>query len=300
MQHLLSVQDLSLETVEKIFAETKAIEKDFHNAWYSRNQTMISFFVEPSTRTRFSFEAAMQHLGGRVLSAPDALVSSSLKKGETLKDTFRTLGCYGDIIVCRHSDSNWPEEAKKYARIPVINAGSGEGEHPTQALLDIYTAKKELGEIQGSNWMLCGDLLHGRTIHSLIPLLKLYKVNIFLVPAYIENRQRQIRLLNTDSKSLSFDEAIAVLPEMDIVYMTRIQHERISFTVDEYVQAIQISQRECDKMKKTARILHPGPRGREIHPEIDDDPRAAFHERQVRNGLYVRAALVKMLLERNF
>ena len=187
--HCLSIEQYDKERINSLFVKTDFISLDFYKPavnYFFEKKVLISFFDEPSTRTRFSFEAAMTHLGGKILSASNTSETSSIAKGETWKDTFRTLSQYGHIIVCRHSDPKWIYEAEKWAKIPVINAGNGADEHPTQALLDLYTIRQELGKLDNLTVMLCGDLEHSRTIHSLMPLLKMHNANIILVPASAE------------------------------------------------------------------------------------------------------------------
>jgi aspartate carbamoyltransferase catalytic subunit len=239
----------------------------------------------------------------RTLTEANAKENSSLRKGESLKDTFRTLSQYGDIIVCRHPDPCWIEDAEKWSRIPVINAGSGDGEHPTQALIDLYTIKKELGRLEGLNVLLCGDLTHSRTVHSLIELLKLYQANVCLVPANSPGTFGGEIIYDLPQKYHDkkyrlhpwLDTVDIFLGEMDIVYMTRIQKER------HWQQALyryfKLTPENVKLMRQESAILHPLPRGSEIDEGVDEDPRAAYHERQVKNGLYLRVALLKILLD---
>lgn len=309
MKHFLSVHDADKSTLEGILRDAEAVEKDFEPC-YDGNQVMIAFFAEPSTRTRLSFERAMQWLGGKVLTAADASASSSLKKGETLKDTFRTLSQYGDVIVMRHGLKSWVDEARKYSRIPVINAGNGDGEHPTQTLLDLYTIQRELGRLSDLKIMICGDLKFGRTVHSLVQVLRSYNCQFYMVPAVNQYHQRlgldPLYWAEYDEKfpgqftALGVQEAADHLPEMDVVYMTRIQEERMQDVFHErhlMWNMFCLTSKEVENMKESARILHPLPRGKEISEEVDSDIRAAYHERQVRNGLYVRISLLRKILE---
>lgn len=302
MQHFLSAKGLSKEWLEDLFQQTDWVRRDFGDPFYPTNKIMISFFAEPSTRTRFSFEAAAAHLGWKVLSEPCATNSSSLRKGESLKDTFRTLSQYGDIIVCRHPDPDWVDTAQKYSRVPVVNAGSGDGEHPTQALLDLYTIKREIGRLDNLRVMLCGDLKHSRTVHSLVELLKMYRADMYLIPSSSHENFMEYNLPRAyydgyDRWHTDPEAAEDLLPIMDVVYMTRMQTERHG---QHWQQALYkffcLNADNIKKMKPEATILHPLPRGSEISEDVDDDPRAAYHERQVRNGLYVRVALLKSLL----
>ena len=194
MRHFLSVKDLSKQEIETVLAWATTVEDQWDHCRSMNNKCIASFFGEPSTRTRFSFERAMHWLGGRVVTAADASSSSSLTKGESMKDTFRTLGQYADLIVMRHKDETWPDAARKYSRVPVINAGSGTGEHPTQALLDLHTMRQQFGNLDGLKVMLCGDLLNGRTVHSLANLLSLYGCKIVLCPSQLTNDRVRVPL----------------------------------------------------------------------------------------------------------
>jgi aspartate carbamoyltransferase catalytic subunit len=310
MRHFLSIDDLSTEQIETILDWAKHIESGWGHCRSMNNKCLSCFFSEPSTRTRFSFERAMHWLGGRVVTAADASASSSLKKGETLKDTFRTLGQYSDAIVMRHSDPEWPEVARKYSRVPVINAGSGSGEHPTQALLDLHTIRQKWGSVDGLNIMICGDLQNGRTVHSLISLLDKYSCKIHYCPARITDGDAKLELGLPDKYLRSHDctkidpsDANDALKQMDVLYMTRIQMERLfpsgCLPVGMRMECMKIDSSNISLVKTEAAILHPLPRGIEISPDIDDDPRADYHERQVRNGLYVRTALLDYVLYGN-
>jgi aspartate carbamoyltransferase catalytic subunit len=310
MKHLLGIRQLEESAITEIFSHADRIAREFHDPFYHNHKVMISFFGEPSTRTRFSFEAAAVHLGMRTLTAADASVSSSLKKGETWKDTFRTLGQYGDVIVCRHSDEEFTRAAEMWSRIPVINAGNGHDEHPTQALLDVYTIKKELGHLDNLKVMICGDLRYGRTVNSLSYLLKRYGAHVYYVPAVglggWKNDPTELKFYPQMAKcDMPYHEfldpyiAHLKLEEMDVVYLTRIQNERREdgVIVKDYFK---LHASRLKEMKEKSVILHPLPRGDEIDTACDDDPRAAYHERQVRNGLYVRVAILKMLLDRPY
>lgn len=299
MRHFLSISDFSKNDIEQVLEIATEIEKSWEFCRNMNNKCISSFFAEPSTRTRFSFERAMHWLGGRIVTAADASASSSLTKGESLKDTFRTLGQYSDAIVMRHNDPNWPDVARQYSRVPVINAGSGSGEHPTQALLDLHTIKQKWKNVSNLKILICGDLKNGRTVHSLIELLNLYGLKIFLCPATDnENCDFNIpeKYLSTvPCKTIDVNDANDILPDMDVVYMTRIQKERFK-SVCGKIDFFKITKDNINKIKQNSAILHPLPRNEEISEDIDDDPRADYHERQVRNGLYVRTALLDYLL----
>lgn len=308
MKHFLSISDLSKQEIEKILSSATLVEKEWDNCRALNNKCIATFFAEPSTRTRFSFERAMHWLGGRVITAADASTSSSLTKGESLKDTFRTLEQYADAIVMRHSDEHWPDIARKHSNIPVINAGSGSGEHPTQALLDLHTIKQVRENLNNLKIMFCGDLAKGRTVHSLIELLQLYsfenKIKIYLCPAKLRHKNSSFSLSLPEKycnkglnlECIDLDQVDDVLPEIDVFYMTRIQKERQS--CDGIVDFFRLNKDNICKVKSNAAILHPLPRNEEISEDIDDDPRAAYHDRQVRNGLCIRIALLDYLLYR--
>jgi aspartate carbamoyltransferase len=300
LKHLLSVDDLTGEEVMDLLRSARNMERDWDEPFYENRKVLATFFAEPSTRTRLSFERAMHHLGGRVLTAADASVSSSLAKGESLKDTFRTLGQYCDAIVMRHKDVTWTDHARRYSRVPVINAGNGGGEHPTQALLDLHTIHQELHRVTELAVMICGDLTDGRTAHSLVKLLQKFGNKIYLAPArrVCANGYKYDMLMRCHDDGciyIDHQDQKEVLKEMDVVYMTRLQKERWEVTTDE-IEYLRLDRKLVSTMKQESIILHPLPRQEEIAEEVDDDPRAAYHERQVRNGVFIRAALLEMML----
>jgi aspartate carbamoyltransferase catalytic subunit len=265
-----------------------------------RGRILATIFYEPSTRTRFSFEAAMQKLGGGVLTAENMRESSSATKGETIEDTIRIVSGYADAIAIRHYEQGTAEAAARISPVPIINAGDGVGEHPTQALTDVYTIKKELGRIGGLKVALVGDLLNGRTIHSLLPLLCLYPgVRVDLVSPWqlrLPLRHREYLL----DKSITFQEGeklAGVIEDADVVYITRVQRER--FASEEEYLAVKdsyiIDAAIANSLKPEAIIMHALPRVNEISPEVDDNIRAAYF-RQAKNGLYLRMALLLYLL----
>lgn len=265
-----------------------------------QGRILATLFYEPSTRTRLSFEAAMQKLGGSVLTVENARDSSSAVKGESIADTIRVVSGYADAIVIRHFEEGTAAAAAAASPVPVINAGDGAGEHPTQALADTYTIKRELGRLQNLRVVLVGDLLYGRTIHSLLPLLAQYsglEVKLVSPPSlrlpsrYLSSlSERGVHLEELDSLDTAVDGA-------DVVYVTRVQGERFASPAeyeavkDAYVLNLPVAER----LKPGAVIMHALPRLNEIAPEVDLDPRAAYF-RQARNGLYVRMALLAMLL----
>lgn len=306
LQHIVSTrQFLDRNKIGKIFDSADFLEKaDLKNKIppLLKNKILACVFYEPSTRTRFSFEAAMLKLGGEVISTENAGHFSSAIKGETLEDSIRIISGYADFIVLRHSEKGAAQRAAAVSPVPVINAGDGDGEHPTQALLDLYTIRKELGRMDNLKIGLAGDLRYGRTIHSLIYLLSLgRKIEIFLSsPPELKLPEPYKKFLKT--RRIKFSEAgdlKSALPQIDVLYMTRIQQERLpspqiyarvknSFILDRKLAA---------KLSRRAIIMHPLPRVKEIDPAVDRDRRAAYF-RQAKNGLYIRMALLAELLRR--
>lgn len=303
MKNFLKIEDFSKEEIDLIFEKIDKVKKDYpSNKNQQNNLSAITFFSEPSTRTRFSFERALSYLKIPVISSSDASGSSSLKKGESFKDTFRTLSQYSDLIVFRHFDEKWVEYAK-YSRVPVINAGNGSGEHPTQALLDLYTIKSELGNIENKNVLICGDLKLGRTVHSLIKVLAQNNCKILTCPSILYKHESLPPIsLDLPSSygfypSIKINEVEDYLEDIDILYMTRTQKERIDEYNTAFFDFFKLDNRTINKLKDKCVILHPLPRNEEISEEVDDDPRSAYHERQIKNGLYTRIALIQYLLQ---
>mgnify|MGYP002629137945 CR=1 FL=1 len=263
-----------------------------------KGKILASLFYEPSTRTASSFTAAMERLGGSVIPISEVRYSS-VSKGESLPDTVRTLECYADVIVLRHPEVGAAKLAAKYARKPIINAGDGVGEHPTQALLDLFTIIEEAGRIDGLTVTLLGDLKNGRTVHSLARLLSMYDVKLnFVSPESLAFPEKILREL--DEKGIAWEahtELEAVLPRSDVLYVTRVQKERFSDPAhyarvkDAYV----ISPETLTHARPRMVLMHPLPRVGEITMEVDNDPRAAYF-RQMEYGMYVRMALLAMVL----
>lgn len=262
-----------------------------------KGKILATLFFEPSTRTRFSFETAMQRLGGGVISM-GSVEASSVAKGETLIDTVRTVSQYADVIVLRHPRIGSAKEAAEVSSVPIINAGDGAGQHPTQALLDIYTIQKELGKIKNLTISLVGDLKYGRTVHALVELLSHYQTRFYFVSPEILNMPEEITS-NLKIKGLEVIETQDLreaASHSDLIYMTRIQKERFS-DLSEYEKVkgtFIITQEFLKKLNKNIVILHPLPRVDEIHPEVDTYQGAAYF-RQVRNGVYIRMALLAMI-----
>ncbi|TAK12506.1 MAG: aspartate carbamoyltransferase [Anaerolineae bacterium] len=263
-----------------------------------KGKILASLFYEPSTRTSSSFTAAMERLGGSVIPINEVKYSS-VSKGESLPDTVRTLECYADVIVLRHPEVGASAEAAKYARKPIINAGDGVGEHPTQALLDLFTIVEELGQVDGLTVTMLGDLKYGRTVHSLARLLSLYDVRLNYVSPEILRMPAEI-IEEVDGKDIPQAEhrdLEAVLAETDVLYVTRVQKERFE-NLDDYdaVRGLYVIDAETmTRAKAEMIVMHPLPRVGEISMDVDDDPRAAYF-RQMEYGLYIRMALLAMVL----
>jgi len=299
-QHILSARDFSREEIDFILE----IGKKMINNKYSKlldNKIMAALFFEPSTRTRLSFESAMLRLGGKVIGFQSRDVSS-VKKGESIADTIRTVENYSDVIVMRHPLEGVSRMAAKFSSIPIINGGSGSAEHPTQALLDLLTIKEECGTIDGLNIGLCGDLKYGRTVHSLAYLFSNYNINLYFIsPASLRMRFRITDWLR--DKKMKFKETEKfkeILPILDILYMTRIQEER--FLEPEEFEKVKdvyvLSKKDLDNTKDSFRLMHPLPRLGEISPDIDKSPKAIYFK-QMKYGLYLRMALLALVLKGN-
>ena len=262
-----------------------------------KGKILATLFYEPSTRTRLSFEAAMQRLGGGAISM-GSIESSSVAKGETLVDTVRTVSQYADIIVIRHPRIGSAKEAADAVPIPVVNAGDGAGQHPTQALLDVYTIYKERGSLKNLTISLVGDLKNGRTVHALVDLLSLYQARFYFISPTTLRMPEEItsNLKGKGIEILETEDMLEAADASDFIYMTRIQKERFTDLSDyERVKGSFIIDGEfLKKLKKKVTILHPLPRVDEIRPEVDTYPGAAYF-RQVRNGVFVRMALLAMI-----
>jgi aspartate carbamoyltransferase catalytic subunit len=301
LRHVIESQQFSRSLLEELFARSEEIKREPHKFMGRLNgQVMAALFYEPSTRTRFSFEAAMLRLGGQTMGTDNAREFSSAAKGETLEDSIRIVGGYADVIVIRHNEEGAAKRAASVSSVPIINAGDGPGQHPTQALLDIYTIKDELNRIDGIKVAMVGDLANGRTVRSLTYLLSKFKdIQIWFVapPAVAMRDDLKTHLDEHHISWLETEDLESVLPEVDVVYMTRIQKERFA-DPDAYnaVKGIyRLDARSLALMRKYAIVMHPLPRIDEIAPEVDEDPRAAYF-RQARNGLPVRMALLDRLL----
>jgi aspartate carbamoyltransferase catalytic subunit len=265
---------------------------------------MASLFYEESTRTRFSFETAMLRLGGSVISTENARQFSSVSKGETLEDTIRIMNGYADVLVLRHYESGAARRAADISRVPIINAGDGTGQHPTQAFLDLYTIEKELGHIDDIAIAVVGDLANGRTVRSLCYLLAKYRnVRIYMVAPEVVRMQEDIKeyLTRHDVWFREEPDLAAIAPHIDVLYQTRIQKERFGDRTEDYLAAkgVYVVNRDLlAQMKPDSIVMHPLPRVVEIATEVDADPRAAYF-RQAQNGLYIRMALLAACLGRD-
>ena len=301
LRHVIESQQFSRSLLEELFARADEMKREPHR-FMGRlaGQVMAALFYEPSTRTRLSFEAAMLRLGGQAMGTDNAREFSSAAKGETLEDTIRIVSGYADVIVLRHNEEGAARRAASVSSVPVINAGDGPGQHPTQALLDLYTIRHELNRLDGVRVAMVGDLANGRTVRSLAYLLSKFKEIKLWFVAPPQVAMRQDLKFHLDEHHVPWVETAnleSVLPDVDVVYMTRIQKER--FTDPDAYQATKgvyrIGSGSMALMPRHAVLMHPLPRVDEISPEVDDDPRAAYF-RQARNGLPVRMALLDHLL----
>ena len=301
MKHLIDPMDLSVDDVDRLLnlADNISLRPEKYRE-VCRYKKLATLFFEPSTRTRLSFEAAMLELGGSVLGFSSAN-SSSAAKGESIADTARTVACYADIIAMRHPKEGAPYVASRHVDIPIINAGDGGHNHPTQTLTDLLTIRREKGRLKNLTIGFCGDLKFGRTVHSLIKALSRYEDISFIM---ISPEELQIpEYLKKDvfeKKNIPFREVRKmeeVMPELDIIYMTRVQRERF-FNEADYVRLKDSYILDPEKLKKAKEdlsILHPLPRVNEISVKVDEDPRACYF-RQALNGKHVRMALIMDLL----
>ena len=301
MRHVIESQQFSRSLLEELFARSEEMKREPHRfVGRLAGQVMAALFYEPSTRTRLSFEAAMLRLGGTTMGTDNAREFSSASKGETLEDTIRIVSGYADVIVLRHNEEGAARRAVTVSTVPIVNAGDGPGQHPTQALLDLYTIRDELSRIDGVRVAMVGDLANGRTVRSLTYLLSKFKeIKLwFVAPPQVAMRDDlKAHLDEHQVPWVETQDLDAVLPEVDVVYMTRIQKER--FADPEAYNAVKgvyrMDREAAALMRKYAILMHPLPRVDEIAPEVDDDPRAAYF-RQARNGLHVRMALLDRLL----
>lgn len=302
MKHLIDIMELTVEEIDEMIAVAKDIIADPDKyAEKCKRKKLATLFFEPSTRTRLSFEAAMYELGGNVIGFSEAQ-SSSAAKGESVADTIRTVGAYADIIAMRHPKEGAPLVASKKTIVPIINAGDGGHNHPTQTLTDLLTISREKGRFNDLTIGLCGDLKFGRTVHSLISAMSRYENVKFVlispdelkIPEYL----KQEVLVKNNIEFIETADLEEAMPELDILYMTRVQRERF-FNEQDYLRlkdSYILTPDKLENAKEDLSILHPLPRVNEISTAIDDDPRAVYFE-QVLNGKYIRMALILKLLE---
>ena len=298
LDHVVSAAQFDRPLLEQLFSRADALRDT--RGTQLQGRIMATLFYEPSTRTRLSFESAMLRLGGSAIGTEAAHTFSSAIKGETLEDTVRMASCYADVIVLRHDEAGAAGRAAAVASVPVINAGDGPGEHPTQSLLDLYTIDHELGRIEGVHVALCGDLRYGRTARSLARLLTLFPgVRVsFVAPAVVQIGSDITAALDTAAVPYQLHESIDdVAADVDVIYQTRVQKERFT-SMEEYEEArraIRIDAELMSRLPQTAILMHPLPRVDEISTDVDEDPRAAYF-RQAANGVAIRMALLEMLL----
>jgi len=299
---IISIDQFDVHDIEIAFSLADSYRKDlgkgtvFHDL---EGKILTALFYEPSSRTFGSHIAAMQRLGGSTIPI-QGVTFSSVSKGETLEDTIRVFASYSDVIALRHPDEGASEIASTYSPIPIINAGDGIGEHPTQALLDLFTIKSRLGRTDNISVAMVGDLKYGRTVHSLAKLLSLYK-NITLhfvcpktspMPTDIVSLIAKRGVVTKTASSIN-----DIINKVDVLYMTRVQKERMDLKLYESIKDLFILDAKlADQMKKKSVIMHPLPRIHEITKEVDDNPRAVYFTDQVKNGMFIRMALLKMVL----
>lgn len=302
MKNLIDIKELTVKEIEELIKVAKDIMQTPEK--YSekcKHKKLATLFFEPSTRTRLSFESAMLELGGNVIGFSEAS-SSSTAKGESVSDTIRTVGCYCDIIAMRHPKEGAPLVATMKSTVPIINAGDGGHNHPTQTLTDLLTISCEKGRLENLTIGLCGDLKFGRTIHSLITAMVRYKNIKFVlispdelkIPEYIKEEVLQ----KNNIEYIETNDIEEYMDKLDILYMTRVQKERF-FNEEDYIRLKDyyiLNKSKLEKAKKDLCIMHPLPRVNEIATEVDDDPRACYFK-QVRYGKYIRMALILKLLE---
>ena len=302
MRHLIDIMDLNVEEIQELIdVANDIIANPDDYAEKCRRKKLATLFFEPSTRTRLSFEAAMYELGGNVLGFSEAQ-SSSAAKGESVADTIKTVGAYADIIAMRHPKEGAPMVASMRSDVPVINAGDGGHNHPTQTLTDLLTINRVLGHFDNITIGFCGDLKFGRTVHSLMNAMSRYEnVKYVLispdelkVPEYL----RYNLLEGHNIEYVETQDLESVMPELDILYMTRVQRERF-FNEQDYIRlkdSYILTPEKLENAKKDMAVLHPLPRVNEISTAVDSDPRARYFE-QVKNGKFIRMALILKLLE---
>ncbi len=306
LKHVYEAQQFNRKLLDIVFETADRMKQSLSGAGeYSKaleGKIMASLFYEPSTRTRFSFESAMARLGGKILTTENAREFSSAAKGESLYDSTRVMNAYADIIVMRHHEAGSAKRAAEISKIPIINAGDGSGQHPTQALLDLYTIKAAFGKISDLNIAMVGDLKYGRTVRSLAYLLAKYdNIKIYFISPPVCKMETDIKSY-LDRHDTFWEEKYdfeKILPGVDCVYMTRIQKERFVDPEDYYKASGKyiLTPERAEMMKDNSIIMHPLPRRDEIPCSVDNDKRARYFE-QAENGLYIRMALLYLLLKK--
>lgn len=302
-QDIISVRQFDRDKLRYICGlaeEMRHMVQQIGSADLLRGRVLANLFYEPSTRTSSSFTAAMQRLGGSVIPINEVRYSS-VTKGESLPDTIRTLECYADVIVLRHPEVGSAQIAAEYASKPIINAGDGTGEHPTQALLDLFTIQEELGRIDGLSVAMVGDLKFGRTVHSLTRLLSMFDVRLSFVSPDVLRVPIELRQEAQDKgiPVAEFEDVASVIEEADVLYVTRVQRERFEdqSLYERVKDCCVITPGLLERAKERMTVMHPLPRVSEISYEVDKDPRAAYF-RQMENGMYIRMALLAAVLGR--
>lgn len=301
-RNIIDITDLSVEEIDRLIATAEDIAADpakYRSA--CAHKQLATLFFEPSTRTRLSFESAMLALGGSVLGFSEA-ASSSTAKGETVGDTVHTVSCYADVIAMRHPKEGAPYAAAQFSEVPIINAGDGGHNHPTQTLTDLLTIHRERGRLDGFTIGFCGDLKFGRTVHSLVNALSRYgNINYVLISPEELKLPRYVKEQSLKAKGIDYIQTTdleAVIPQLDILYMTRVQKERF-FNEEDYLRlkdSYILTPEKLKNARPNLSILHPLPRVNEISVAVDKDPRAAYW-RQVKNGKFIRMALIMKLLD---
>jgi aspartate carbamoyltransferase catalytic subunit len=295
---IISIKDFSREEINYILNSSHAMEPlAAKGSDILKGKILANLFFEPSTRTRLSFEAAMLKLGGSTIGFADAEIAS-VRKGENLADTVRTVENYADIIALRHPLEGAAKLAAEFSKVPILNAGTGAEEHPTQAFMDLYTVQKEKGKIDGLKIALVGDLRYGRTVHSLAYALSLYNIELYLIsPESLRMRHEVIRAIKNKIPIIEDTNLEKIIPQVDVLYVTRIQKERFP-DLAEYAKVkgiYKIDLKTLKSAKKDLVILHPLPRADEIDAEVDSTPQARYFQ-QVWNGIVVRMALLALVL----
>ena len=299
-RHIISARQFNKKTIQKIFSVADQVKSKKFNKSALSNKIMATLFYQPSTRTRLSFESAMIRLGGSVVATENAAEFSSAIKGETLTDTIRVVNFYSDVIVIRHPESGIADLATKYSNIPIINAGDGVGEHPTQGILDLYTIFSKFHS-PDFTIAICGDHANYRPHHSLSYLLSLYpKIRIIYVSPKRLSMPQELRqhLINKKIKFSETEDFQSAVTRADVIYQGRIPKEYLGKDYKKYVGQYVIDTKTLKNIKKKAIIMHPLPRGNEISPAVDNDPRAIYFE-QAQNGLFVRMALLLILFDKD-